>query len=135
MSFDLGVLDFDDKPTSDEVEQRYELLCDGADDGQAPSERIDAMLAECIRRWPGETDEEFDESPWSSWPLENQRTAAGLVVNIRWGAAEEMRSQWQEMAERHGLVLYDPQEGDVVFPSRLVPPGPGKRGWFGRRRK
>ena len=135
MTFDLGAMDFDHPPTAKDVESRYSLLCEGADDGQATSERVDAMLAECLERWPGETDEEFEASPWSSWPLQNQRTAAGLVVNIRWDASEAMRSAWEEMAERHGLVLFDPQESDVVLPSRFRSAPSEKRGLFGRKRK
>jgi hypothetical protein len=80
VSFDLGVLDFDQVPSHEEVTARYAVLCEGTDDGMAPSARVDAFIAECLARWPGDTDADFESSPWASWPLETQRTAAGFVA-------------------------------------------------------
>jgi hypothetical protein len=119
VSFDLGVLDFDEVPSHVEVTARYAVLCEGTDDGMARSARVDAFIAECLARWPGDTDADFESSPWASWPLETQRTAAGLVANIVWARAEELKAAWAEMAERHGLVLYDPQADELVLPDRM----------------
>ena len=136
MSFDLGVWDAERPPRVAEAEARYEQLCEGSDPAEAPSARVTAFVEECERRWPGGDDDGFDESPWASWPLTGQRTPTGLVANIVPGAATEMFGEWAEMAERHGLVLYDPQSGVVKIPSRLsfdAQPRARRQGWFGRR--
>ena len=61
----------------------------------------------------------------------------GLVADIRPSAAAEMFGEWAEMAERHGLVLYEPGSGVVKIPSRLsfeADPRPAKGGWLRRAR-
>ncbi len=135
MTFDLGVWDADRPPRVAEAEARYEELCAGEDPAATPSPRVTAFLEECERRWPGGDDDTFADGPWASWPLSDQRPPSGLVANIRFDAATAMFGEWAEMAERHGLVLYDPQSGVVKIPSRLsfdAQPRPRKRGWFGR---
>ena len=131
MSFDLGVLDLDRTPTLDEVVVRYERICEGVDDGPL-SVRITAFVSECESRWPGESDDEFEASPWATWPLITQRTSAAFVANMRWDRAEDMLSAWTEMAERHGLVLFNPQSDTVSLPTRL---GEGRRRRFFSRNR
>jgi len=121
MSFDLAVFDFDTAADADDIDAHYEGLCD-ADGTATPGPRVAAFIAECKQRWPGDSDEDFDDSPWSTWPLEGQATTTGLVANIRWSAAEDMLAAWLELAERHGLTLYDPQEDRVYLPTGLAPP-------------
>jgi len=136
MSFDLAVWDADRPVRTGEAERRYTQMCEGQDPAGASSHRVTAFVEECERRWPGDSDEDLDASPWASWPLTAQRTPCGFVANIRWGAAAGMFGEWAEMAERHGLVLYDPQSSVVKIPSRLsydAQPPPMKRRWFDRR--
>jgi hypothetical protein len=56
------------------------------------------------------------------------------VADIRTDEAAAMFGEWGDMAERHGLVLYDPQSGIVRIPSRLSfdsEPPPLEPGTFG----
>ena len=118
MSFDLAVFDFGSAPNAEDVAERYGELVEESDESPQ-STRIDAFIAECASRWPGLTGDDSEDSPWASLPLEAQRSGGGFVANIVWSKAEEMRVEWKRMAERHGLVLYDPQEDEIVVPSRL----------------
>jgi hypothetical protein len=126
VSFDLAVFDYDSAPSVDAVGDRYCELGEERDESPT-SGRIDAFIAECNLRWPEPPHEDIEATPWASWPLETQRSGGGLAVNVVWSKAEEMRGAFKEMAERHGLVLYDPQEDEVVVPARLCgspqPPG------------
>lgn len=130
MSFALAVWDPARPPSVREAADRYEQLCRGGDPGEPDSPRTTAFAEECERRWPGGQ----GEGPWASWPL--GRHGSGYLAAIRPEAAAEMFGDWAEMAERHGLVLYDPQSGVVKIPSRLSydaqPPAP-MRSRFGRR--
>lgn len=135
MSFDLGVFDADAPPSAEAASQRYMQLCEGVDPSTVRSARVDAFLGECLKRWaPLDDDERVDESPWASWPLESQRTPSGFVASIVWSRAEELNAAWREMADRHGLVLFDPQANEVVLPTRLTgaQSKPRRRGWFRR---
>lgn len=130
MSFALVVWDPARPPSVREAADRYERLCREGDPGEPDSPRITAFAEECERRWPDAP----GRGPWASWPL--RRQGSGYLASIRPAAATEMFGDWAEMAERHGLVLYDPQSGVVKIPSRLSydaqPPAP-TRGRFGRR--
>ena len=129
MSFTLAVWDAPRPPTVAEAAERHEQLRRGGDEaGLSP--RITAFVEECERRWPGPA----DGGPWATWPLRRQPT--GLLADIRPEAAAEMFAELGEMAERHGVVVYDPQSGVVKIPSRLsfdAQPPPRKPTRFGRR--
>lgn len=130
VSFDLGVWDAVRPPRVAEAEQRYEQLRAGDEAGGAPSPRVAAFVEECEQRWPGRVDD--DRLPFTS-----RRTSSALLLQVRAEVATELFGEWAAMAERHGLVLYDPQSGVVRIPSRLSfdpQPPPSNRGWFGRRR-
>ncbi len=132
MSFALAVWDADRPPRVPDVAGRYQELRQGRDRA-APSPRVTAFVQECERRWP---DEAGGAGPWAVSPFAGGRAPTGLVVDIRSEAATAMFGDWAEMAERHGLVLYDPQSGVVKIPSRLsfaAEPPPMKRLWSRRR--
>jgi hypothetical protein len=134
VSFDLAVFDYDAAPTQEDVAMRYGDLAEECDESpQSP--RIDAFIAECVGRWPGFSDDDVETSPWASWPLEGQRSGGGFVANIVWSRAEEMRVEWELMAEHHGLVVYDPQEDHAVVPSSLGGSAPSRRGLLHRLRR
>jgi len=128
--FDLGVWDAVKPPRVAEAEHRYEQLQAGVDPVAAASPRVTAFVEEGESRWPR------DEGQGPA-PYESRRTPSAVLLQIRADVATELFGEWVAMAERHGLVLYDPQSGIVKIPSRLsydAQPPTGTRGWFGRRR-
>jgi len=127
VSFDLGVWDAVRPPTVAEAESRYQQLCSGSDPAEAASPRVTALVEECGRRWP--TDRPA--------PFTTRRTPTAVLLQLRAEVATELFGEFGLMAERHGLVLYDPQSGIVRIPSRLsfdAQPPASDGGWFGRRR-
>jgi hypothetical protein len=112
MSFDLGIWEADRPPELKEARRRYEQLCRGEDPSHAPSSAVSGLLQECSTRWKVRADD-------SSGPFTTKRTPTGLLIQIDPEEATEMYAEWSELAERHGLVLYDPQSGIVSIPSRL----------------
>ena len=127
MSFDLGLWDADRPPEVAEAERRFDQLRRGDDPTPAPSARITALTDECEQRWPAAA---------AGAPLTATRTPSGLLAAIQPEAAAGLYGELAEMAERHGVVLYDPQSGVVRIPSRLSydaqpPPPKGRR--FGRK--
>lgn len=112
MSFDLGIWEADRPPELREAQRRYEQLCRGEDPSSAPSSAVSALLQECSSRLKGSGDD-------GSQPFTTKRTPTGLLVQIKPEEATALYAEWRELAERHGLVLYDPQSGIVSIPSRL----------------
>lgn len=129
MDFELAVWDADRPPTVAEAEARHGQQCRDEDPAEAPSPRVTAFVDECERRWPGGAAE-------GSKPFTARRTPSGYLARIRQDAATALFGDWAEMAERHGVVLYDPQSGVVRIPSRLsydAQPPPMRRLWSRRR--
>jgi len=132
VSFDLLVWDADRPPTIDQAKSRFDQLCADQDATQVPSVRVTAFVEESERRWP--SGPENDPAPFTG-----QRRPSGFMAQIAPEEATALYGEWAEMAERHGLVLYDPQSGMIKIPSRLSydaqpsRPTPPKRAWFGMR--
>lgn len=113
MSFDLYVFDLDALP--DDGEAIGALLEDESGWGHALTRRLAAFVAELEASYPG-LDDDPDGSPWASWPLAGNSAANGRCCgfNILWSAADAVSGEIRDRARRHGLVLYDPQTGEVV---------------------
>ena len=114
MSFDLMLLDPDSAPTSEQI---YQIL--ESDESMAPlSRRMRAAIDECASRWPGAG---RADSPWASWPLADQTASSVIEINIQNEYADDMLPALVEIAGRHSIVLYDPQEDELHLPARLMP--------------
>jgi hypothetical protein len=116
VSFDVMLLDPDTVPTAEEI---YDVL--ESDEPEVPlSTRLRAAFDECSVRWPAydQAGKEVD-APWASWPLAREVELPVVAVNIRWDFAASMLPALIEIAGRHEIVLYDPQEAEFHLPSRL----------------
>lgn len=134
MAFDLAVWDADRPPRLAEALEHHDRMSRSQDQATAPSPRIDAFADECRRRWPA-------GQGGGDAPFTVRRTPSGLLAEMKADEATALFGAWAEMAERHGVVLYDPQSGVVLIPSRLSfnaqpPPSKGRRPKLaGRRRR
>jgi hypothetical protein len=93
----------------------------------ADSPAIEAFYSELCRTYPeidSLPEDLVDESPFS---CAHDRSGLHVVIAISYGERTRPVAQYiVELAEKHGLVCYDPQGPDVYFPSHLKP----KRKWF-----
>jgi hypothetical protein len=110
VSFDLGIWDAERPPTMTEAQRRYDQLCRGQEPGGPASGRVAAFVEECGRKWP---------TGRGDVPFTTKRTPTGLLVRIEPESATSVYGEWSALADRHGLVLYDPQSGIVSIPARL----------------
>ncbi|MBB2940381.1 hypothetical protein FB565_000085 [Actinoplanes lutulentus] len=114
MSFDLMLVDPDTAPTSEQIYQRLD-----SDEPEALlSNRMRAAIDECASRWPGS---DQADSPWASWPLADETGPSVIEINIQHEFADDMVPTLIEIAGRHGIVLYDPQQDELHLPARLLP--------------
>jgi hypothetical protein len=116
VSFDVFLLDPQTVPTVDEI---YEVLeSDGPD--RPLSARLRAAIDECHARWPAYDDAGHEvDAPWASWPLARDAEPPAIEVNIMWDHAATMLPALIDVARRHEIVLYDPQQGQLHLPPRL----------------
>ncbi len=110
------LLDPDSAPSVDDI---YGVL--ESDEPVGPlSSRLRAAVQECGARWPADNLPDSDvDSPWASWPLAGDSAPPVIEVNIRWEHASVMLPALLEIAERHEIVLYDPQQDEIHLPPRL----------------
>ena len=130
MSYDLGVwhsdLPLDDARAGD----LYIKLCEQQ---WVPTEESPATLAfynELSARYPEIDDvpeEKLDDCPWS---CAHDRSGLHVLMAMQWGKYSEIAPVVYGLADKHGLICYNPQEAKVVLPSRLKHSVRPKRPWF-----
>lgn len=118
MSFDLFVCDPTGPTTDDEIRALYEATA--AEDYEAPdaddSPRIAKFLAALSARFPALEDlgdDAVDTSPWATTPERGDRW---IAMCLTWSAGDDVIEWIANLAEEHGLVLLDPQDGTVYRP-------------------
>ncbi|MGA7399775.1 MAG: hypothetical protein WCC99_13640 [Candidatus Sulfotelmatobacter sp.] len=128
MSFDLAVWKDDHNgtlPSDSEAQATYLELCNNECGGGPVACEIEEFYTELTRRYPEIDDvpeEEVDNCPWS---VLLNRSGHHVIMSAVWSRADEIRSVAIELAKKHDLTLFDPQEGKVVWPPR-----PTKKRWF-----
>ncbi len=116
VSYDLGVF-YSERPHSDEdAGERYVALCseENKEPWVEPSPRVAAFYQELIARFP---DDGGERDPWSAGPLD--RSAGHVIMSMPFGMADKIERFVIELAEKHGLVCFNPQGGNIV----AAPPG------------
>jgi len=133
VSFDLIVFDAEEPLTPEAIQQRFSEAEErfAADDAEfpepsPPTTRLQSFLTDLEAKWP-DLDlprANWQNSPWSSGFFVND---GSIVLNIQWPRAEEVARHVNELTERHGLQLFDPQTEQLILPSRLG--GSGQAPW------
>jgi hypothetical protein len=130
MSYDLGVWHGELPLDDDQAGDLYVKLCE---ERWVPIEENAATLAfynELSARYPEIDDvpeEDLDECPWS---CAHDRSGLHVLMAMRWSKYSEVAPVVYELAEKHGLICYNPQEGKVMLPNKLKLNTKQKRPWF-----
>lgn len=118
MGYDIAVFEGDPPGSHAEAlaafEQATELL--DADPPEPPSERIAAFVDALAQRWPGDTDEQLDASPWKVWPLTADAVGPLFYTSLTFGGAPEAVPEIVRIAREHGLNCFDPQAERLLEP-------------------
>ena len=61
-------------------------------------------------------EERVDDHEYCPWSIAMDRSPGHVVMCCVWSRADYVRTFVGELAAKHGLVLYDPQEATVTFP-------------------
>ncbi|MBC3987192.1 hypothetical protein H8N01_32525 [Streptomyces sp. AC536] len=111
MSFDLAFWIQKSVPTLEESAWAYDQLTDGLTGVVEEDPAVEDFRASVISAFPDLTEETMDESPWAS-PLYGNREC--VIAAISWSRSTEVSSVLLDLASRHGLTAYDPQD-QVVY--------------------
>ncbi|MFD3308934.1 hypothetical protein [Streptomyces sp. NPDC058694] len=116
MSYDLAVWD-GERPADDKAAARafmafYERYVD-TDVEHPPAERIASYVAALLERWCDPTEDEEDNSPWSTGPLIGEACGPLVYFPMRWTMAEEASTYAAALADSMGLVCFDPQQNGL----------------------
>jgi hypothetical protein len=134
MSFDLGVWHSDGPLTDQEAGDLYVKLCEQTWIPIEENAAVAAFYAELTNRYP-EIDtlpeEGLDNCPWS---CAHDRSGLHVLMAMVWSRCGEIAPQVRELAEKHGLVCFDPQESKVYLPPHLKPQPSRIRHWWNRTR-
>ena len=130
MSYDLAVWKGPRPSKNEEALAEYQRRYDVAmAEPTDPSPEIVACLRRGpARRFPDLGEPGDDESPWASGPLLSEASGDFIYFPMTYSGAEAALPFCVEMAQKHGLVCFDPQSIE------LLPAVHRKPGLFGRRR-
>lgn len=116
MSFDLCVWREQHPITAEYAAKVYAHLMDGHDDVVEPDPRVLAFRDELAGRYPdleALSVQELESSPWNMSP---DATSRRVLLCMSWSSADEAVLFILELADRLGLVCFDPQGGQVHNP-------------------
>ncbi|QFU88364.1 hypothetical protein [Amycolatopsis sp. YIM 10] len=117
MSYDLAVWHEPAGIAADQAARKYTRLITEEPGTDPTHPRVAAFYRELTARYPeldGLPDD--DSSPWS---VRLTVTSAAVVMCLVWSRADEVGPQVRSLADRHGLVVFDPQNESVHHPEAM----------------
>lgn len=119
MSFDLGVWYTPKRLSNAAASELYAALCESRIDGVTPHPAVDAFYAELTARYPEidtVPDELIDDHDHCPWSCALDRSPGHVIMPCVWSRAENVERFVTQLAHKHGLAVYDPQQGRVSYP-------------------
>src|SRR5262245_34241187 len=112
MSVDLAVWYEPAAVTDEQAAAKFERLRQGEDAGLIGHRNLATFFLDLVSQFPA-------SDAWSEHPeLEDN----GLLLSLSRASASEVAPKIRYMAERYGLVSYDPHAGQVQLPRPLAFP-------------
>lgn len=119
MSFDLAVWSESTAVSAAEaIRKHHEFAAREPDAGPADPRAV-VFHRELTAHYPSLSDlpvEELENSPWNGDPMV---VGEAVLMTMSWSAADAAVLFIQELAERHEMVLFDPQGDTVYLPPTL----------------
>jgi len=106
--------------SDEEAGEVYEALADGDSEDLAAHAAVADFYAELTQKHP-EIDDvpegRIDDTDYCPWSCELDHSEGHLIMCCVWSKAEYVYDLVKGLALKHGLAMYDPQEGHVTYPS------------------
>jgi hypothetical protein len=134
MSCDFGVWYPDRRLTDAEAGERYVRLCESQVEGEVvehPS--VQAFYAELTSLHPEIDDipeDRVDDTDYCPWSIAMDRSDGHLIMACVWSRADYVGGLLRDLARKHGLALYDPQQGRIFYPDEAQTPQTARKPWW-----
>jgi hypothetical protein len=110
MSYDLAIWQGDVPSSSREAAKVHARLRDEYLEGEGlvpPVSAITDFLSALTERWPDR--DTGDDTPWASTPLSEGASGPYVYIGLAWSTAEMTSAHVAQVANRFGLICFDPQ--------------------------
>ena len=122
MSVDLAVWYEPAALTDEQAAQKYERLRHGEDAGLISHRNLSTFYVDLISQFPtADEASRAQPGPWV-WSEDPELEDNGLLLSLSRASASEVAPKIRYMAERYGLVSFDPHAGQVQLPRPLAFP-------------
>ena len=124
MSCDFAVWFPDRRLSGAEAGEVYRRLCEGNIEDVVPSAVVHAFYHELTARHPEIDDipeEEIDIHDLCPWSVALDRSPGHVIMACVWSKADYVQGLIMGLAREHGLAVYDPQSGKIIYPDDPVP--------------
>lgn len=121
VSFDLYLWASPSPVTASQAAAICHCLAEGDQSVTTPDPRLLEFASELTARYPRLEDPTSpDDSPWNMSP---DVTPERVILCMSFSQSPQISPSILELADRHGLVCYDPQVGHVHHPAQPTPAG------------
>ena len=132
MSYDLGVWFPSSRLNDQEAGELYVGLCESTVDSPPPHPAVEAFYQELTQTHP-EIDtipeERIDDHEYCPWSCALDYSRGHVIMPCVWSQAENVDRTVRQLADKHGLAVFDPQAGKISYPSYEDSPKPQKPWW------
>ena len=105
--------------TDQQASLLYEQLCQGDTSGIVPHTAVDAFYNEITSQHPEIDDvpaDQVDDHDLCPWSVAFDRSDGHLIMCCVWPKADYVEGLVKELAHKHGLAVFDPQNGTLTLP-------------------
>jgi hypothetical protein len=108
-------------------------LCEEETERVKPHVSVDAFYTELTAKHPEiDTipDDLIDDHDLCPWSCALDRSPGHVIMPCVWSKAEYVSVFVHELAEKHGLAVYDPQSDHITYPGGNTSQRAAKRPWW-----
>lgn len=119
MSFDIAVLSLEKKVTNAEATDIYAELNEGNYSRIAPNDAINRIYHEVTAKHPeidDVPDDKIDDLDFCPWSCDIDKSDGHLIISTVWPKSDYAHKLVQEIATKHQLPTFDPQNGVITYP-------------------
>jgi hypothetical protein len=119
MSFDLAVWYPHQQLSAEAALRVYQNLCEGNLSDLEPHPAIDAFYGELTAKHPDLDDipeDQIDDHDLCPWSIAHDRSDRHMIICSVWSRAAYVHEFIRELARKHGLIVFDPQESAITYP-------------------
>jgi len=131
MSCDFAVWYPSKQLTHKQASLLYEQLCAGDTSGVVSHPSVDAFYNEITSKHPeidAVPEDQIDDQDLCPWSVAFDRSPGHLIICCVWSKADYVEALVKNLARKHGLAVFDPQNTKITLPGGPAP-GAAKSRW------